>query len=351
VANPADRRSARQAGLRYVTDSEPGIGRRRRGRGFEYRTPDGRRPGRTDLERIQALAVPPAWTSVWICRTADGHLQATGRDARGRKQYRYHSRWSEVRDETKYHRMLEFGNALPRIRRRLTRDLRRRGLPREKVLAAVVRLLDTTLIRVGNDEYARDNRSFGLTTVRDRHVAVSGDTIRFRFRGKSGKQADVELDDARVARVVRRCQELPGQQLFQYLNEDGQIEDVTSADVNDYLQAIAGGDFTAKDFRTWAGTVLAAWALHDLDVNGSDEKPDSQIVRAVESVAADLGNTPAVCRRCYVHPEVFDAHLDGTLAGLLERQAAHRLANSRRGLTRHEAAVLALLERRLAETA
>jgi len=331
-----------------VTDAEPGIARRGRGRGFEYRKPDGRRPGRADVERIRSLAVPPAWTDVWICRTADGHLQATGRDARGRKQYRYHPRWLELRDETKYHRMLDFGRALPRIRRQVARDLKRRGLRREKVVAAVVRLLDTTLVRVGNDEYARENRSFGLTTLRERHVEVSGATIRFRFRGKGGKQADIELQDARVARIVRRCEELPGQQLFQYVDEDGDIEDVTSDDVNEYLQSASGGDFTAKDFRTWAGTVLAAWALHDLSVDCARTPADSQIVRAVESVAGDLGNTPAVCRRCYVHPEVFDAHLDGTLAEILERQAARKLSESRRGLTRHEAAVLALLERRLA---
>ena len=341
--------SARAAGLRYSTDAEPGIRRRRRGRGFQYLTSKG--DTITDagqLDRIRALAVPPAWTDVWICRSDRGHLQATGRDARGRKQYRYHARWREVRDETKYHRMLAFGAALPKIRRRVDRDVSRHALSRTKVVAAVVRLLDTTTIRVGNDEYARENRSFGLTTMRDRHVNVTGSHMEFRFRGKGGKMHDIELTDARVARVVKRCRDLPGQHLFQYMGDDGEPAGVSSDDVNDYLGEITGDDFTAKDFRTWTGTVLAAWALEDLGGYGSKTQAKRQIVAAVESVAQELGNTPAVCRRCYVHPDVLNAHLDGTLRSVLEQQAGRRLSKRLAGLTRHEAAVLALLTRRLA---
>ena len=253
-----------------------------------------------------------------------------------------------MRDETKYHRMLAFGAALPKIRRRVDRDVSRHALSRSKVVAAVVRLLDTTTIRVGNDEYARENRSFGLTTMRDRHVNVTGSHMEFRFRGKGGKMHDIELTDARVARVVKRCQDLPGQHLFQYVGDDGEPAGVSSDDVNDYLGEITGDDFTAKDFRTWTGTVLAAWALEDLGGYGSKTQAKRQIVEAVESVAQELGNTPAVCRRCYVHPDVLDAHLDGTLRSVLEQQAGRKLSKKLAGLTRHEAAVLALLTRRLA---
>jgi DNA topoisomerase-1 len=351
TANASDspERAAAAAGLRYVSDAEPGIHRRRRGRGFQYLEPDGATVrDRGQLARIRALAIPPAWTGVWICRTSRGHLQATGRDARGRKQYRYHAAWRRVRDETKYHRMVEFGRALPRIRRAVDRDLRRRrALSRDRVVAAIVRLLDTTNIRVGNDEYARENRSFGLTTMRERHVSVHGARIAFRFRGKGGRLHDVDVADARVARVVRRCQELPGQHLFQYVDEDGEVAQVGSEDVNDYLRAVAGGEFTAKDFRTWAGTVLAAWALHELEAD-ADGTAGSEVVAAVESVARELGNTPAVCRRCYIHPDVVDAHLDGTLDGVLEREAKRKLTRDLNRLTPREAAVLALLTRRLA---
>ena len=340
-------RSARAAGLRYVNDDQPGITRRRRGRGFQYVAPDGKTISDRDARRrIDALAIPPAWTDVWICPSPNGHIQATGRDARGRKQYRYHPRWREVRDETKYHRMAAFARALPRIRRRVDRDMRRHALSRERVVATVVRLLDVTTIRVGNDEYARENRSFGLTTLRDRHVDVRGDRITFRFRGKGGRVHDVEVEDPRVARVIRRCEELPGQDLFQFLDEDGEPVDVTSDDVNDYLRGAAGEEFTAKDFRTWTGTVLAAWALDEL--GGSDAPPKKQLVAAIESVAADLGNTPAVCRSCYVHPDVIDAHLDGTLKADLGRQAGTALTRGRHRLAPQEAAVLAFLDRRLA---
>ena len=340
--------AAEAAGLRHVTDAGPGIRRRRRGRGFQYVSPAGATlRDEAVLERIRSLAVPPAWTDVWICPSPVGHLQATGRDARGRKQYRYHPRWREVRDATKYHRMIAFGKALPRIRRRVDRDLaRRRGLERERVLAAVVRLLDTTNIRIGNDEYARDNRSFGLTTLRDRHAKVSGPRVTFRFRGKGGRAHEVEVEDARVARIVRRCRDLPGQHLFQYVGEDGEVADVGSDDVNAYLAAIAGDDFTAKDFRTWAGTVLAAWALQEAG-GGSPTAAKRELTAAVEEVARDLGNTPAVCRRCYVHPAVVGAHLDGSLRKTFEREAAGRRPRGTSGLSRHEATVLRLLRRRL----
>jgi len=342
-------RSARAAGLRYVTDEQAGITRRRRGRGFQYLAPDGRTiADRAERARIDSLAIPPAWTDVWICASPKGHIQATGRDARGRKQYRYHPRWREVRDETKYHRLAAFARALPRIRRRVDRDLRRRALSRERVVATVVRLLDETTIRVGNDEYARENRSFGLTTLRDRHVDVRGDRIRFRFRGKSGRVHEVEVEDPRVARVVRRCEELPGQDLFQYVNEDGEPVDVTSDDVNDYIRAAAGDEFTAKDFRTWTGTVLAAWTLDEL--GGTEGAPKKQLVSAIESVAQELGNTPAVCRACYVHPDVIDAHLDGTLTAGLGRRARQALTQERHRLSPQEAAVLAFLERRLTKS-
>jgi DNA topoisomerase-1 len=348
TAEAGARASAAHAGLRYVSDRRPGIRRCRRGGGFQYIAPDGSTiTDPAERRRLDALAIPPAWTSVWICPSPRGHLQATGRDARGRKQYRYHPRWREVRDETKYYRLIAFGQSLPRIRRTVTRHLRRSSLSRERVLAAVVRLLDDTTIRVGNDEYARDNDSYGLTTIRNRHVDVRGSHLRFRFRGKGGKVHDVELDDARVARVVRGCQELPGQELFAYVNGDGDPVDVDSQDVNEYIQTIAGDDFTAKDFRTWTGTVLAAWALQEYEQRTSTRQATRQIVEAVGSVARELGNTPAVCRRCYVHPEVFEAHLDGTLREVLAREAARTLSGKLAGLTPQEAAVLAMLSARL----
>jgi DNA topoisomerase-1 len=341
VTDPVD--SARSAGLRHVTDEGPGIRRRRTGTGFAYTGPDGR-PVR-DLEtrrRIRSLAVPPAWTDVWICPVPNGHLQASGRDARGRKQYRYHPRWRAARDETKYARTLAFAAALPRIRARVEADLARPGLPREKVLATVVRLLETTCIRVGNEEYARANGSFGLTTLRAQHVDVSGATLRFSFRGKGGKRHDVDVRDARLARIVRRCQELPGHELFQYVDADGQRQTIDSADVNTYLRAISGDDFTAKDFRTWSGTVLAALALDGFPVSTSRVASRRNAVRAIEQVARRLGNTPAICRRSYVHPAVMEAYAAGvTLSALGDpRRAAG-------GLEPAEAAVVALLEQRL----
>jgi DNA topoisomerase I len=311
--NPAG--SAKVAGLRYVTDATPGITRQRSGAGFRYRGADGAAlRDKAMIARIRALAVPPAWERVWICPRADGHLQATGRDARGRKQYRYHPRWREVRDETKYGRMPAFAKVLPRIRRRVRLDLALEGLPRDKVLAAVVRLLETTRMRVGNEEYARANDSFGLTTLRARQVRIRGSTMRFRFRGKSGVWHDVTLNDRRLAGLVRRMRDLPGFELFQYVDEQGETRAVDSADVNEYLKAIAGAEFTSKDFRTWAGTVLAARALHAAGKNG--------LSKAIEQVAQQLGNTSAVCRKCYIHPAVIDAYQDGTLPQAMTARSA-----------------------------
>lgn len=334
--------AARAAGLRYVSDAAPGIRRRRAGKGFAYAGPDGaplRDP--EQLRRIRSLAIPPVWTDVWICPDPRGHIQATGRDAKGRKQYRYHARWRGVRDETKYDRLPAFGRALPVIRRRTEEDLERPGLPREKVLAAVVRLLEATLIRVGNQEYARRNRSFGLTTLRDRHVDVNGSSITFQYRGKAGKAYRTGLRDRRLARVVRRCQDLPGQELFQYVDGDGGRQTVESGDVNAYLREITGQDFTAKDFRTWAGTVLAFVALREAPPADSEAGARRAVVRAVESVAERLGNTPAVCRKAYVHPAVIQAYLEGALP-----DPACPAAESLPGLSAEEAAVLALLQER-----
>jgi DNA topoisomerase-1 len=318
-ATSADPRSAaRAAGLRYSTDARPGITRRRAGRGFTYQDPDGRTiRDRADLARIKTLAVPPAWTDVWICPDPSGHLQATGRDARGRKQYRYHAAWRSNRDEAKFERLLEVARVLPRIRRRCDRDLARRGLSREKVLAAVVRLLELTLIRVGNEEYARLNRSFGQTTLRRRHAKVEGTAIRFRFRGKSGQQHEVGLRDRRLASIVRRCQDLPGQELFAWVGDDDVPHDVTSEDVNAYLREISGIDMTAKDFRTWAGTVLAYRALRALDPVEDGREARHNVVEAVRLTAGRLGNTPAVARQSYVHPAILEAYMDGAIGGAL----------------------------------
>ena len=346
--DPVD--SARAAGLRYVNDSGPGLTRKRSGKGYAYFDADGKkvRDGAT-LKRIKALVIPPAWSDVWIAPHPEGHIQATGRDAKGRKQYRYHPRWRCVRDETKYGRMMAFGQTLPRIRTRVEADLNRPGLPREKVLATVVRLLETTLIRVGNEEYARVNRSFGLTTMLDRHVDVSKKAVRFGFRGKSGVHHTIDLNDCRLARVVKRCRDLPGQELFQYLDDDGVTHAVDSADVNDYLRAITGADFTAKDFRTWAGTVLAALALREFEAFDTQTQAKKNVVRAIEAVAERLGNTPTVCRKCYVHPEIIDAYLDGSMLETLKQVAEQEMAESLADLPPEEAAVLALLQQRLAQ--
>lgn len=347
LKNPVE--SAHVVGLRYVTDTMPGISRERAGQGFRYRYPTGE-VVRDDevLKRIKSLVIPPAWSEVWICPDPVGHLQATGRDDRGRKQSRYHPRWREIRDETKYARMIAFAKALPKIRRRVRQDLALPGLPRNKVLATVVRLLEVSLIRIGNPEYARENESFGLTTMRRRHVDVRGSTLRFHFRGKAGKWHEVDINDRRLAKIVKNCQDLPGQELFQYVNEDQSRQDVTSEDVNAYLREISGQDFTAKDFRTWAGTVLAAMALREFERFDSQAQAKKNVVQAIESVAERLGNTPAVCRKCYVHPDVLNAYLDGTLVETLRQRAEQRLAGALRQLPPEEAAVLGLLQQRLA---
>jgi DNA topoisomerase-1 len=347
VVDPVE--SAKAAGLRYVHDGSPGIRRKRAGKSFSYVGPDGQ-PIRDEetLKRITSLAIPPAWTEVWICPSPRGHLQATGRDAKGRKQYRYHPRWREVRDETKYERMIAFANALPTIRSRAEQDLSQPGLTRRKLLATIVRLLEMTLIRVGNEEYARENRSFGLTTLRTRHVKVNGSELRFNFRGKSGKSHNIAVSDRRLAGVIKRCQELPGQTLFQYAGENGEYETIDSEDVNDYLSEITGQDFTAKDFRTWAGTVLAAQALQEFEAFDSEAQGKRNVVQAIESVAEQLGNTPSVCRKCYVHPAVLDTYLDGTMLETLKERAEQELTDSLGSLGAEEAAVLALLQQRLA---
>ncbi len=350
---PADPAAiAREAGLRYVSDTAPGIRRRRVGEQFEYIAPTGEQiEDEQTLRRIRSLAIPPAWTDVWICPSPKGHVQATGRDARGRKQYRYHPRWREVRDEAKYERVMAFAEALPRIRQQVEEDLARPGLLREKVLAVVVRLLESTRIRVGNEEYARQNRSYGLTTLRNRHVEVNGAKLEFHFRGKGGKLHRVGVRDRRLARVIRHLQELPGQELFQYVDESGQRHSIQSDDVNAYLRVISGQDFTAKDFRTWAGTVLTALAFVAVGAFESQTQARRQVVRAIEIVAARLGNTPAVCRKCYVHPGVIESYLDGTLLASLCNRVNEVAAEQAGALSGDEARVLELLRGRLAREA
>jgi DNA topoisomerase I len=340
--------SAQEAGLRYVSDRRPGIRRQMARLGFKYIAPDGRViRDAAEMARLNKLAIPPAWTDVWICPDRRGHIQATGRDARGRKQYRYHPAWRACRDETKYDRMLAFADALPKIRRRTNADVTRTGLPREKVLATVVQLLEKSLIRVGNDEYARANRSFGLTTLRNRHVRVRGSRVQFEFKGKSGKRHSIDVDDKRLAHIVKACQDLPGQELFEYIDEDGVRHDVGSGDVNDYLKEITGQDFTAKDFRTWAGTVLACTALQEFEQCESKVHAKKNLVRAVEAVAGLLGNTSSVCRKSYIHPAVIDSYMDGSMLDTLGTRQEHTGRRKGSGLRPDEAAVLAFLQQRL----
>jgi DNA topoisomerase-1 len=320
------RAAASAVQLHYVSDTKPGITRHRTKRGFYYRHADGSRVRDEDtLQRIRRLAVPPAYEHVWLCVDPRGHIQATGRDARGRKQYRYHPRWREVRDATKYHRLLEFGRALPRLRERIDEALSQKQLTRERVLATLLHLLDATHIRVGNEEYARQNHSYGLTTLRTRHVELHGQRVRFSFRGKSGIEHDVMLSDRRIARAIHRCMELPGQELFQYLDEDGTRHVIDSADVNAYLHELTGAPFTAKDYRTWAGSVLALDTLRTKRYETAAEGKH-HLVAAIKTVASHLRNTPAVCRRCYVHPAVMDAFLDGTLYEVTTAAAGHYLS-------------------------
>jgi DNA topoisomerase-1 len=346
ITDPVE--SAKAAGLWYVNDHQPGIRREPEGDGFNYIGVNGK-PIRDEdeLKRIKALGIPPAWTDVWICADPRGHIQATGRDAKGRKQYRYHPRWREVRDETKYGRMIAFGKALPKIRERVEHDLKLRGLPREKVLATVVQLLEKTAIRVGNAEYARENKSYGLTTMRDKHVKIEGAQVHFEFVGKSGKKHHIDLKDRKLAQIVKQCRDIPGYELFQYFDENGERQTIDSGDVNEYLREITGQDFTAKDFRTWTGTLLASMILQESEAFDSDTQAKKNIVRAIESVAERLGNTPAICRKCYVHPAVLDAYLDRTLLESARQIAEQTLDESLQELKPEEAAVLRLLQHRL----
>jgi DNA topoisomerase-1 len=343
IADPKD--AADCAGLRYVSDDDPGIRRRRAGKGFCYLRPDGSRlADPRSLARIRSLVIPPAWTDVWICPFADGHIQAIGRDARRRKQYRYHTRFRELRESSKYEHVVAFAEALPTIRARVLEDMGRRGLPREKVLATVVHLLEATLIRVGNDDHARQNKSYGLTTLKNRHVEIDGSEIRFQFAGKGGKQWSLTVKNRRVAKVIKACQELPGQRLLQYLDEDGERRDVTSGDVNAYLKYITGLDITAKDFRTWAGTVLAALALHEVRVFNSTAEAKRNLRAAISQTAVRLGNTATICRKCYIHPDIFDLYLDREL--VLDFKSQAEVRNGPAGLISEEVAVLALLRNR-----
>lgn len=339
--------SSKLAGLRYVTDAKPGITRKRWRKSFRYYDAKGELiRDETVLARIKSLAVPPAWTDVWICPNANGHLQATGRDAKKRKQSRYHPRWREVRDETKYERMKLFGESLPVIRERVAHDLALPGLPREKLLATIVRLLETTFIRVGNTEYARENHSYGLTTLRNRHVAVEGSTVRFKFQGKSGKHHVIDLNDRRLAKIVKRCLDLPGYELFQYIDDDGSLHAIDAANVNDYLRSIVNEPFTAKDFRTWAGSVAACAMLREFESFESQKQAKKNVVQAVSSVAEMLGNTPAVCRKCYVHPAVFECYMCGQILKIFASRRKHAVSQDPHALNREELDLLHLLERR-----
>ena len=337
---------AKAAKLRYVNDGEPGIMRKRSGRGFVYTHADGSRvKDKATLERIAKLVIPPAWTEVWICESPNGHIQVTARDAKGRKQYRYHERWREVRDQTKFDRMIAFGKALPKIRQRVREDLGLRGLPREKMLAAVVQLLGATFMRIGNPEYERDNDSYGLTTLHDEHVDISGSKLHFEFRGKSGKEHAVDLKDKRLARIVKRSQELPGEHLFQYTDENGNRHDVTSSEVNDYIREISGADFTAKDFRTWGGTTLALLQLAGFDPCENENEGKKNVVAMIKAVAEQLGNTTTVCRKYYVHPAVIECYMQGNLGQYLTKRSINEDLNP------EEAAVLKLLKETAKESA
>lgn len=348
VVDPAQ--VAKTAGLRYVSDTMPGIRRKRAGKHFSYIGLDGKPIRDKDtLQRIRALVIPPAWTNVWICPKPNGHIQVTGRDARGRKQYRYHPRWREVRDETKYSRLVAFGEALPTIRKRVAHDLALPALSHEKVLAAVVWLLDATAIRVGNEEYARENGSYGLTTLRNRHVDITGANIRFHFRGKSGKEHTVTVRNRRLANIIQRCQDLPGHELFQYVDDEGKRRTIESSDVNDYLQKISGQNFTAKDFRTWAGTVLATDALQESGEFETQAQAKKNIAQAIKVTARHLGNTPTICRKCYVHPEIINAYMDASLFSSLQQQQKKVAEDSLEGLRSDEMAVLTFLKERLVD--
>ena len=336
--------AAKAAGLRYTTDAIPGIRRVRRGKHFSFIAADGKPiTDKGEIARIKSLAIPPAYSDVWICPQANGHLQATGRDARGRKQYRYHKRWREVRDENKFDRMIEFAKALPNIREAVSRDIALSGMPREKVLATIVSLMERTAIRVGNEEYARDNDSYGLTTLREEHVDVKGATVRFHFRGKSGKEHEIEVRDKRIARIIQKSQDLPGQQLFEYVDDDGTPRPVHSDDVNEYLKEISGGDFTAKDFRTWEATMMCALELAALEAQEHNQTERKKLVtEVITKVAEHLGNTPAVCKKSYVYPGVVNEFLSNGALELIEKAVEK---TSPHALDRHETAVVKLIER------
>ena len=350
VADAID--AAEEAGLRYVSDDRPGYTRKAKGEDFDWLDADGE-PIRDEqrLLRIKRLAIPPAWTEVWVSPLANGHIQATGRDARGRKQYVYHDRWREVRDENKYDRIISFGKTLPKIRRRIARDLKLAGLPRNKVLATVVQLLERTFIRIGNEEYARENKSFGLTTMKDRHVEVKGAKLRFRFRGKSGREHEVDVTDGRIANIISKLQDLPGQDLFQYVDHDGKVRDITSQDVNEYLREITGEDFSAKDFRTWAGTVLTAIALNAQEQFETPKQAKLNINTAIKAVAKILGNTPAICRKCYIHPAVLENYLDQKSIDGLKQTTEDALKKEDVDPRSSEAAILKFLKSRLTKKA
>jgi DNA topoisomerase-1 len=336
---------AKSVGLRYITDTAPGLTRKRAGKHFSYVGLDGKliRDSK-ELERIKKIGIPPAWTNVWICPTDRGHILATGRDAKGRKQYRYHPRWREVRDETKYDKLIIFGKALPRIRECIAQDLVRSGLSYEKVIATIIRLLDTSLIRVGNEEYVRENGSFGLTTMRNQHVEVGEAKIHFHFKGKSGKEHSIDVSDRQLAKIVKRCQALPGQELFQCVDENKELRPVESNDVNDYLRRVGGQEFTAKDFRTWGGSVTAMIALEQLGAFESETQGKKNVTEAIKSTAVRLGNTPTICRKCYVHPGIIDAYLDGSLLNFFKRYHGFTKKRNTNGLSPDETKVLAFLE-------
>jgi DNA topoisomerase-1 len=347
VEAPDAKESAQAAGLRYVSDAKPGIRRVKAGKGFRYTDADGKAVrDKETLGRIRSLVIPPAWTDVWICTIANGHLQATGRDARRRKQSRYHPKWREVRDETKYERLAQFAEALPGIRARVKQDLARVGLSREKVLATIVSLMEQTHIRVGNAEYAKENGSYGLTTMRNKHVEVKGSEVTFSFRGKSKVQHTVSLRDRRLARIIQQCEEIPGYELFQYLDEEGAPHTIDSTDVNEYLREIAGQHFTAKDFRTWAGSVLACDALREIGPFESETQAKKNVVEAIKRVAAELGNTPSVCRKCYVHPAVLEAYLGGITAQQAKKELDAEIVEHECALHAEERALMKLLEQR-----
>jgi DNA topoisomerase-1 len=348
ITDPVE--SAKIAGLRYVTDDSPGIRRQRRGRGFSYIDVDGERiTDSSELKRLKSLVIPPAFEDVWICPMPNGHLQATGRDAKGRKQYRYHPRWCKIRSQTKFNRMIPFCAALPLIREQTERDLALRGLPREKVLAVVVRLLETTFIRVGNAEYAQENNSYGLTTLRDRHVEFSGSTVHFHFKGKSGVKHDIAVSDRRLAKIVKRCRDIPGYELFQYFDDQDQRQTIDSEDVNTYVRNIAGDDFTAKDFRTWAGTMLAARELKQLEPFESQTQAKKNVTQAIKAVAKQLGNRPATCRKYYVHPAIIEAYLEGNLDATPSKSPPSEVDESPHSLNLEELAVVAILEQALTQ--